>query len=120
MAPRLRRFLRLSGLRFVIEHHPLETRTTLDPAVPREEQFEVIAAMRKEGLIRHAGLSEVGVEEIKAAQKYFPVATVQNRYNFAARGSEDVLKYCEAHGTTIGETLTTTSSGTCAATRRRR
>ena len=26
------------------------------------------------------------------------MATVQNRYNFADRGSEDVLKYCEAHG----------------------
>ena len=44
------------------------------------------------------GLSEVSVEDIEAASKVFPVATVQNRYNFADRGSEDVLKYCEAHG----------------------
>ena len=49
-------------------------------------------------MIAHAGLSEVSVEQIEAAAKVFPVATVQNRYNFADRGSEDVLKYCEAHG----------------------
>ncbi len=40
----------------------------------------------------------MSVEQIEAASKVFPVATVQNRYNFADRGSEDVLKYCEAHG----------------------
>ena len=48
-----------------------------------------------EGVIRHAGLSEVSVAEIKAAQKVFPVATVQNRYNLVDRASEDVLDYCE-------------------------
>jgi len=70
----------------------------VDPKVPRDEQFDAIATMRNEGLIRHAGLSEVGVEDIEAAQKYFPVATVQNRYNLVDRGSEDVLDYCEQHG----------------------
>jgi len=70
----------------------------VDQKVPRDEQFDAIATMRKEGLIRHAGLSEVGVEDIEAAQKYFPVATVQNRYNLVDRGSEDVLDYCEQHG----------------------
>ncbi|MDR3387608.1 MAG: aldo/keto reductase [Rudaea sp.] len=70
----------------------------VDRAVPRDEQFGVIAAMRKEGLIRHAGLSEVGVEDITAAQKHFPVATVQNRYNLVDRESEKVLDYCAAHG----------------------
>jgi len=40
----------------------------------------------------------VSVEDIVAASQVFPVATVQNRYNFADRGSEDVLKHCEAHG----------------------
>jgi len=33
----------------------------IDPSVSREAQFEVIAAMRSEGLIRHVGLSEVSV-----------------------------------------------------------
>jgi pyridoxine 4-dehydrogenase len=66
--------------------------------VPRDEQFDAIAKMQKEGLIRHAGLSQVSVEEIEAAQKFFKVATVQNLYNLADRSSEKVLDYCEAHG----------------------
>lgn len=70
----------------------------IDANTPREDQFRVIADMQKEGLIRHAGLSEVSVEDIKEASKFFKVATVQNLYNFANRKSEDVLDYCEANG----------------------
>jgi pyridoxine 4-dehydrogenase len=70
----------------------------VDPAVPEAEQFGVIAAMQKEGLIRHVGLSEVGVDQIVAAQKYFPVVTVQNQYNLIDRKSEAVLEHCEANG----------------------
>ena len=70
----------------------------IDPNVPREEQFSAIAEMQKEGLIHHAGLSEVSVADIKAAQKHFKVATVQNLYNLSNRQSEDVLKHCEANG----------------------
>ena len=51
-----------------------------------------------EGLIRHAGLSEVSVEEIEAAAKVFPVATVQNRYNLVDRPSEEVLAHCARQG----------------------
>lgn len=70
----------------------------IDASVPQSEQFAVIAAMQSEGLIRHVGLSQVSVSEIKAAQKVFKVATVQNLYNLADRSSEDVLAYCEAQG----------------------
>lgn len=70
----------------------------IDAAVPQGKQFDVIAAMQQEGLIRHVGLSQVNIAEIKAAQKVFKVATVQNLYNLADRSSEDVLDYCEAQG----------------------
>jgi aryl-alcohol dehydrogenase-like predicted oxidoreductase len=69
----------------------------IDSAVPRDEQFGAIREMQQKGLIRHIGLSQVSVEEIKAAQKVFKVATVQNLYNLADRSSEDVLDYCEAN-----------------------
>lgn len=69
----------------------------IDPRVPRDQQFGAIRQLLDEGVIRHVGLSEVSVKEIEAAQKVFPVATVQNRYNLTDRGSEDVLAYCEAH-----------------------
>jgi len=70
----------------------------IDPKVPRDEQFGAIKTLISAGVIRHAGLSEVSVAEIEAAQRAFKVATVQNRYNFADRSSEDVLDYCEKHG----------------------
>jgi pyridoxine 4-dehydrogenase len=66
--------------------------------VPRDEQFGAVKLLLDDGVIAYAGLSEVSVEQIEAASKVFKVSTVQNRYNFADRGSEDVLKYCEAHG----------------------
>ena len=70
----------------------------IDSKVPRDEQFDAVRLLLDDGVIEHAGLSEVSVADIEAASKVFPVASVQNRYNFADRGSEDVLKYCEAHG----------------------
>ena len=70
----------------------------IDPKTELDEQFAVIAEMQKEGLIRHAGLSNVNVEQIRAAQKHFNVATVQNRYNLVTRQDEDVLDFCEGEG----------------------
>jgi aryl-alcohol dehydrogenase-like predicted oxidoreductase len=70
----------------------------IDTKVPAKEQFEAVRRLLDDGLIAHAGLSEVSVAQIKAAQNVFPVATVQNLYNVANRQSEDVLNYCEANG----------------------
>ncbi|MGA9343170.1 MAG: aldo/keto reductase, partial [Rhodanobacteraceae bacterium] len=70
----------------------------IDPKVPRDEQFGAIKAMLDDGIIAHAGLSEVSLEDLRAAQKVFKVATVQNRYNLVDRTSEAVLKYCEENG----------------------
>jgi pyridoxine 4-dehydrogenase len=71
---------------------------SIDPKVPRDEQFAVVKSLLADGIIRHAGLSNVTVDDIKAASKMFKVATVQNRYNLVDRGSEDVLNYCEERG----------------------
>lgn len=70
----------------------------IDPKVPREEQFGAVRALVDEGVIRHAGLSEVSVADIEEASRYFKVATVQNRYNLTDRSSEAVLDYCTQHG----------------------
>ncbi len=67
-------------------------------ALPAEEQFGAVKDLIDEGIVQHAGLSEVSVAEIRAAQKFFPVATVQNHYNMASRESDDVLDYCEKNG----------------------
>ncbi len=70
----------------------------IDPKVPRDEQFGAVKLLLDEGVIRHAGLSEVSVAEIEAASKVFKVATVQNRYNLVDRKSEDVLDHCAKQG----------------------
>ncbi len=70
----------------------------IDPRVPAGEQFGAIKHLLDTGLIKYAGLSEVGVDQIKAAAKVFPVATVQNHYNLASREHEAVVDYCEAQG----------------------
>jgi len=69
----------------------------IDPKVPAAEQFGAIKSLLADGVIKHAGLSEVTVEQIEAASKVFEVATVQNRYNLVDRGSEAVLDYCGKH-----------------------
>jgi pyridoxine 4-dehydrogenase len=71
---------------------------SIDPKVPRDEQFAVVKSLQEDRIIRHAGLSNVTVADIEAASKFFNVATVQNRYNLVDRGSEDVLNYCEERG----------------------
>jgi pyridoxine 4-dehydrogenase len=70
----------------------------IDPGTPRDAQFGAIKRLLDDGVIRHAGLSEVSVADIKAASKIFKVASVQNRYNLTDRTSEDVLDYCTAQG----------------------
>ncbi len=94
----LRQCVMMSLRRLGVERIDLWQLHRIDPKVPRDEQFDVIRAMQGEGLIRHVGLSQVGVEDIEAAQAFFPVATVQNLYHLARRDSEDVLEHCEAHG----------------------
>ena len=89
---------KLSARRLGVEAIDLWQLHRVDPKVPMGEQFDAIATLIREGVIRHAGLSEVGIEEIEAAQKHFPVATVQNLYNVVNRHSEAVLDWCEAHG----------------------
>jgi aryl-alcohol dehydrogenase-like predicted oxidoreductase len=70
----------------------------IDPQVPAAESLGTLAELRDEGKIRHVGLSEVGVEEIRQAREIVPIASVQNRYNLTDRGSEDVLDFCEREG----------------------
>lgn len=69
-----------------------------DPRVPYEASVGELVKLRDEGKIRLVGLSNVGVDQIKLAQKLTPVVSVQNRYNLADRGSDNVLEYCQEQG----------------------
>ena len=67
----------------------------IDPKVPAEKTFEFLQGVQEEGLVKHIGLSEVSVEDIKRAEEYFEVVSVQNMYSVDNRKWESVLKYCE-------------------------
>ena len=67
-----------------------------DPTIPYEESIGTLAELRDEGKIRLIGISNVDVEQLRAAQSVAPIASVQNRYNLSERSSEDVLRACEA------------------------
>jgi aryl-alcohol dehydrogenase-like predicted oxidoreductase len=69
-----------------------------DPDVPFEESVGELVRLRDEGKIRHVGLSNVSVEQLRRAQELVPVVSVQNRYSLADRSSEDVLDECERQG----------------------
>ena len=94
----LRQCCLMSMRRLGVETIDLWQLHRIDSQVPREEQFGLMRELQDEGKVRHLGLSEVSVEEIKAAQEVFEVATVQNLYNLTNRQSEDVLDYCEQQG----------------------
>lgn len=68
----------------------------IDPAVPFEETLEFLQGIQEEGLVDHIGLSEVGVEDIKKAEEYVDIVSVQNKYSQDFRKWEPVLQYCEA------------------------
>jgi len=69
----------------------------IDPKVPAEQTFEFLKKVQQEGQVRHIGLSEVSVSDIKKAQQYFEVVSVQNMYSVDNRKWEPVLEYCQAN-----------------------
>src|SRR3954447_20903824 len=67
-----------------------------DPQVPFEDSVGTFAELQKEGKVAHVGLSNVTVEQLRAAQDIVPIVSVQNRYNLVERNDQDVLEACEA------------------------
>ncbi len=63
----------------------------VDANFPLEDQLGELVKMKDEGKIGHIGLSEVDVEQLKAAQQIAPIVSVQNLYNLANRSAEAVL-----------------------------
>ena len=70
----------------------------IDPTVPFEDQIGALKQLKDEGVIRHIGLSEVGVAEVRRARAIVEIVSVQNRYNYTDRRYDDVVDYCEANG----------------------
>jgi aryl-alcohol dehydrogenase-like predicted oxidoreductase len=63
----------------------------LDATVPIEETVGAIADLVKAGYVRHIGLSEVGVETLRRANKVHPIVDLQIEYAVVTRGPEDAI-----------------------------
>src|SRR5690349_16073747 len=68
-----------------------------EPCSPAE-QFEALAELRGQGLIRHLGLSTVDAEQLAEAQSIAPVVCVQNLYNIAQRGDDPLVELTARQG----------------------
>lgn len=84
--------------RLRVERIDLYQLHTVDPKVQFEDSVGALARLREQGKIRHVGLSNVSVEQLRKARKIVPIVSVQNRYNLSDRHSEDVLVECEKEG----------------------
>jgi pyridoxine 4-dehydrogenase len=62
------------------------------------EQFEALAVMQEAGLIRHLGVSTVSAEQIAEARRIAPVVCVQNLYNLANRGDDELIDFLAGEG----------------------
>jgi pyridoxine 4-dehydrogenase len=60
--------------------------------------FTALAELQQEGLIRHLGVSNVTAGQVAEARSIAPVACVQNHYNLANRGDDDLIGSLAAQG----------------------
>jgi pyridoxine 4-dehydrogenase len=61
-------------------------------------EFEALAELRQQGLIRHLGISTVTAEQLAEAQSIAPVVCVQNLYNIAHREDDALVDLTAAQG----------------------
>ena len=62
------------------------------------EPLTVLAELKREGLIRHLGLSNVSAEQLAEAQRITEIVCVQNLYNVAHRDDDDFINHLARQG----------------------
>ncbi|MDJ0992706.1 MAG: aldo/keto reductase [Dinoroseobacter sp.] len=70
----------------------------VDPNTPIELSMEALAKARDAGKIAHIGVSNVSVEQLRAAQSVVPIASVQNRYNILERDQDGMIDLTAREG----------------------
>ena len=94
----LRQELEMSLRRLGVETIDLFQLHRIDPNFPLADQVGELVKFKQEGKIRHIGLSEIDVDQLKAAQQITEIVSVQNMYNLSARGSEPLLDFATSQG----------------------
>ena len=81
-----------------VERIDLQQLHRIDANVPLDDQIGELKLLQEEGKIRHIGLSEVSVDQVEAASRITPIASVQNLFNLAKRDAEPLLDYATERG----------------------
>ena len=94
----LRKALEGSLKRLKLDRIDLFQLHRIDNKVPFRSMFDFLVRAQQEGLIKHIGLSEASIDDIKKAQDMVEVVSVQNKYSIDFRKWEPELEYCAAQG----------------------
>lgn len=74
----------------------------VDPQVPIEETVGAMAALVREGKVRHLGLSEANAATLRRAAKVHPISALQSEYSLFSRDVEgSILDACRDLGVTF-------------------
>ncbi len=93
----LRKVLEESLKRLRVDCIDLYQFHTPDPNIPFTESISVFKEFQQHGKIRHIGVSNVDLAQLKEACREVKVVSVQNAYNVLAQKGDDVLEYCESN-----------------------
>jgi aryl-alcohol dehydrogenase-like predicted oxidoreductase len=70
-----------------------------EPEEDLEEGWTTLAELKKEGKVRHIGVCNFNVAQLKRAETIAPVTSLQPPYSIIRRGiEEEILPYAEAQG----------------------
>src|ERR1700733_15237846 len=94
----LRQAVEMSLRRLDVERIELLQLHRIDWKFPLADQVGELADLQAEGKIRHIGLSEINLKQLKAAQEIAPIVSVQNRYSLVDRKSDALLQTCQSQG----------------------
>jgi pyridoxine 4-dehydrogenase len=70
----------------------------IDGEVPLADQVGALKELQEAGKVRHIGLSEVSVAQLKEAQQTAEIVSVQNLFNLTDRSAEELLDHATAEG----------------------
>jgi aryl-alcohol dehydrogenase-like predicted oxidoreductase len=71
-----------------------------DPEI--EEAWKTLAELKKEGKVRHIGVSNFNVVQMRRVEKIAPITSLQPNYNIVTRDIEkEILPYCREHNTGV-------------------
>jgi aryl-alcohol dehydrogenase-like predicted oxidoreductase len=73
-----------------------------NPATDIEEGWAALAELKEQGLVRHIGVSNFDVDQLRQIQQIAPVETLQPQYSLIERDAErELLPFAEREGTGV-------------------